>query len=85
MLKKGTRVVIAVSQSCDNPYRYISVQSGKNGFNVLNYGISALSNDFKDEVLFRSALEDARTADDVLSAARKYARYNQTIKEVTDY
>lgn len=85
MLKKGTRVVIAVSQSCGNPDRHISVKSGSDGFNVLHYGNSALSNDFKDEVLFRSALEDAKTSADVMAAARKYARYNQKIREVQDY
>ena len=79
MLKKGTRAIVKAGN------RIISVQSGDD-FNKLNYGISALSNDFNDEILFRSALEDARTPEDVLAAAKRYYRYGKIdVSLITDY
>jgi len=81
MLKKGTRAIVQIGN------RVISVQSGIN-FNKLNYGISALSNDFDEEIKFRSALEDARTEDDVLAAVKRYYRFQSKKNEakiVTDY
>ena len=81
MLKKGTRAIVQVG--C----RTISVQSGED-FNKLNYGISALSNDFDNEIMFRAALEDAKTPEDVLKAAKRYYRFRgrvADIKLITDY
>lgn len=82
MLKKGTRAIVKVGDT-----RTISVRAGVN-YNVLDYGISALCNDFDNEILFRSALEDARTPEDVLVAAKRYYRFQSNkhaIRLVTDY
>lgn len=81
-MKKGTRAVVQIG-NC----RTISVQSGTD-FNKLNYGISSLSNDFDSEILLRSALEDARTADDVLAAVKRYYKFRNKVGEIkllTDY
>ena len=74
MLEVGQRAIVALTHvNCAT--RHISVRAGAHGYNVLDYGVSALENDFDDVILLRAALEDACTKKEVLQACAKYKRH----------